>query len=126
MSARWSPATRRFNASHRWKPESFGLRPNLTPFARARLRPSPVLSRIREDLTRAWKKSAKAENLNSLQRGWTATVQRARYPQSRGNHRRGARGDRSSAYGVVRMGERTTSYDLHCISRPQEACRGSR
>src|SRR5215510_10125656 len=46
ISASRSPAARRLMASRRWKSDNLGLRPNLTPFAIARLRPSPVRSRI--------------------------------------------------------------------------------
>ena len=44
--ANGSPAARRLMASDRWKGDSFSLRPNFTPLAIARLRPSPVRSRI--------------------------------------------------------------------------------
>jgi hypothetical protein len=47
VKASVSPAARRLIASARWCSESFRLRPNLTPLAIARLRPSPVRSRMR-------------------------------------------------------------------------------
>src|SRR5882762_2925804 len=47
ISASVSPAARRLIASLRWYSDSLGLRPNLTPFAIARFRPSPVRSLIK-------------------------------------------------------------------------------
>ena len=65
-------------ASARWKSESLRLRPNFKPFAIARLRPSPVRSRISSRSN-----SAMAANIVDSSRPCELPVSHSRSPSER-------------------------------------------